>query len=213
PVIRATLPSNRMSLMGVGSSLVRSGCGSLGVAGSIRESSGPNHREPPAPREPPAGRPGGSGPTHLLEGGADLLSLLAVDLAQLVDRRFGDVVAGDALGLALELAEVDPGLVQMAGALGDDAAVQQRLDQHAEDVGVLLHHPAPVLVTEGFHHRRADVLPVEPELRVDRLLLLRVDQVHEDRVEARGRPRLDLLVLLLAELGHGAPGPDASELV
>jgi hypothetical protein len=58
----------------------------------------------------------------------------------------GDVVADHPVALALQLVDVDIHGVEGPGALGDDAGVQQRLDQHPEDVGLLLHVLATLVV-------------------------------------------------------------------
>ena len=123
---------------------------------------------------------------------ADELRVLGVDLAQLLDRGVGDVGADHLVGLAAQLLHVDPRRVGRLGAVGDDAGLEERLDQHAEDVRALAHHAAAVGVGERLHHRAAHPLPVEAELRVDRLLLLGVHEVEEQRLEALRRPVLDL---------------------
>ena len=92
-------------------------------------------------------------------------------------------------------------------------ALQQRLDQHAEDVGALLQRGAPVVVGEDLLDGVAHPLPVEAELGVDDLLLLGVDQVEQQRLEAVRRPILDHLVLFRIEMLDGAVGPDLPELV
>src|SRR5262245_25930392 len=137
----------------------------------------------------------------------------AIDLAQLDERRLGDVAADDLVGLAAQLLEVDPGRVGRARALGDDSGLDERLDQHAEDVGLLAQVVAPIGIAEGLEHGAAHPAPVEAELPVDLLLLLRVHEVEEEGLEAARRPVLDPRVLLLAELRHRSVGPDLPELV
>src|SRR3990172_1742977 len=141
PVMTATRPSNRMSFIaGVPPGRARVGAGS-GCVG------------PSSYHERSDGRSGAGGPPRaLLEGAADLAAP-AVDLAELHDRLLRHRVAHHAPGLAAQLRHVDPLSVQMSGALGDDAGVEQRLDEHAEEVRALAQHAPPLGVAEGFQHR------------------------------------------------------------
>src|SRR4249919_201052 len=95
--------------------------------------------------ENPASRPLGRGRRKVLR--ADTLPL-GVDLAQHDQHLLGDDVARDALALGLELLHVDPHRIERRRALGDDAGMQQRLDQHAEDVVAFLELGAAIVVAE-----------------------------------------------------------------
>src|SRR5260370_11350246 len=76
-----------------------------------------------------------------LGGAGDVLgpdaAALGIDLTQHDQHLLGDDVARDALAFGLELVHVDPHGIKRGGAPGDDAGMQQRLDQDAEDVGAL----------------------------------------------------------------------------
>src|SRR5947208_530737 len=73
-----------------------------------------------------------------------------------------------------ELVEVDPHGVRGARALGDDARLEQRLDERAEHVAPALHEGAAVRIGARLQDRVAHPLPVEAELGVDEPLLLGV---------------------------------------
>src|SRR5258707_11386305 len=71
------------------------------------------------------------------QGNAQLAA--AIELEEILDALLGDVVADHAVALGIEFGHVDIGGIDRLGALGDDTGLEQRLDQHTEDVGGVLH--------------------------------------------------------------------------
>src|SRR5215831_18898482 len=69
--------------------------------------------------------------------GCSVAALLEVDLLQILYTFLGDVVANHALALGLQFIHVDIGRIKGLGALGDQAGLEQRLNQHTEDIGRL----------------------------------------------------------------------------
>ncbi|ABS61649.1 hypothetical protein Plav_0026 [Parvibaculum lavamentivorans DS-1] len=136
-----------------------------------------------------------------------------IDLLQIADAVLGDIVADHAVAFMAQLFHVHIGGVEGLGAVGDDAGLEQRLDEHAEDVGAFLHALAAVFIAEGFEHLELHLLPFETELAVDRLLLLGVHEVEQQGLEALGRPVLDDVLLFFREVRDRAVGPDLAELV
>ena len=142
---------------------------------------------------------------HLLATGIDDLELF--------HRGHRDVVPGNFIVFLLELSHVDPCLVDVASAVGNDAGLEQRLDQDTKDIRVVGHVRAAILLRERLEDCTANPLPVEIEFFVDLLLLFRIDQVEQQDLESFRCPELDVLVFFLAELRNRAVCPDLSEFV
>ena len=101
----------------------------------------------------------------------------------------------------------------MSRAVCDDARLEQGLDQYAEDVRAFGHGFAARFIGEGFDDGTAYPLPVEAKLAVDLLLLLGVDQVEQQVLEAFGRPIFNDFVFLGRETRDRLVGPNLSELM
>ena len=124
-----------------------------------------------------------------------------------------DVHSRNLVAFSRELVHVNPLSVDVPGSLGDDSGIMERLDQHTEDIGVVGHVRSSVLVGESFHDGRSDPLPIKTELLVDGLLLLGIDEIEEEDLEALGRPVLYGFVFFFREFWNGLVGPDFPEFM
>ncbi|ABS63824.1 conserved hypothetical protein [Parvibaculum lavamentivorans DS-1] len=138
---------------------------------------------------------------------------LAVELEEVFDAFFRDVVADHAVALAIKLLHVDEGGVVRRRAARDDTGLEKRLDQHAEDVGGFLHAFADMDVRQGFHERALHPFPVEADRGVDVLLLFRRAEVEEQDLEDFPGPVLDRVAFFRLQVRNGAVRPDLSEFV
>src|SRR5882762_461403 len=143
----------------------------------------------------------------------DDLSLAGVDLAEAPDAVLRDLLADHAVLLDRELVHVDPGGVVGPGPVGDDPRAEERLDERTEDVRRLAELRPAVRIGERLEHGGTHPLPLEPEARIDEPLLLRVDEVEEQEVEALEGPVLHRRVVRLAQTRDRRVRPDLAELV
>src|SRR5215510_8894473 len=124
-------------------------------------------------RTPPSGGPRGkrretSRPKTKMSGNfANNMPLAGINLFQIFDTFFSDIVANHAIALTREFLHIYPGSVEGPSALGNDPSFEQRLDQGAKDVSRFRHETTAILIGERFHHRSLDPFPIKSELGVN----------------------------------------------
>ena len=103
----------------------------------------------------------------------------------------GDGVTHHFVAFTFQFTHVDPVGVDRPGAVGDDAGLDQGLDQHPEDIGGAFHVFTPVFIGEDLLAGVPDPFPIKSEGAVDVPLLGNVQEIEENGFKAACGPVLD----------------------
>src|SRR5262249_35265784 len=103
----------------------------------------------------------------------------------------GDIVADHAIAFALQFLQIDIDRVEPARALGDDSRIEQRLHEDAENIALLAHALAAHIVGHHLLESGEHLIGIEAKFLVHIALLVRRDEIEQQRLEAVRRPILD----------------------
>ena len=120
----------------------------------------------------------------------------AIELREIADAFFRDVVADHPVALGVQLGHVDIGRIDAGRPVGDVAGLEKRLDQRAENVGRPLHLLADLDIRQRFREGGLNPRRVQPQFVVDSGFLVGRHQIEQQHLEDLRGPVLDLVALL-----------------
>jgi hypothetical protein len=133
-----------------------------------------------------------------LFGGKERFGLVTrkIDGLEELDPIFGNVIADHAIAFSFQFVHVNIHAIERLGAIGDDAGIQQRFDQHAEDVGGFLHLLTARIIPKSFLNGVHRILRIDANRAIDMMHLQGIDEIEEQGLEALRRPILNPCMFL-----------------